>query len=328
MGAWSDADINDQGGRTVVITGANSGLGLRAAMVLAAKGARVILACRSRERGERAAAAVGGELVLLDLADLDSVRKAAADIRDRTGDRVDLLIDNAGIPAGRLRRTVDGHESIFATNYLGHAALTWLLMPALRAGESARVVTVSSIAHRGKGFDIEDPGFEHRRFRMGQAYAQSKLAGLMFALELHERLSAQGSQVLSVAAHPGFTGTELAAAGARNQGLGALARPLNALTKALSQSVPEGTLPVLYAATARDVQGGDYYGPQKFGEFFGGVGPARIDPRAQDQKLRARLWERTAELTGVPPDPAYDHPAGATDDPPQALGGRCRSDEC
>ncbi|TWD84555.1 protochlorophyllide reductase [Kribbella amoyensis] len=304
MQAWSDDDITDQGGRTVVITGANSGLGLRAATVLAAKGARVILACRSKERGDRAAAAVGGELVLLDLADLDSVRTAAAEIRDRTGDRLDLLIDNAGIPAGPLRRTAAGHESIFATNYLGHAALTWLLMPALRAGDSARVVTVSSIAHRGKGFDVEDPGFERRRFRMAYGYAQSKLAGLMFALELQQRLHAEGSPVISLAAHPGFTGTELAAAGARNQGLGAVARPLNALTKALSQSVPEGTLPVLYAATAPEVRGGEYYGPQKFGEFFGGVGPARIDPRAQDGALRIRLWDRTAELTGVVPDPA------------------------
>lgn len=304
MRTWGDDDIQDQGGRTVVITGANSGLGLRAATVLAAKGARVILACRSQERGERAAAAVGGELVLVDLADLGSVRKAAADLRERTGDRVDLLIDNAGIPAGRFRRTVDGHESILATNYLGHAALTWLLMPALREGDSARVVTVSSMAQRGKGFDVEDPNFEHRRFRMAHAYSQSKLAGLMFALELQKRLSAEGSSMISVAAHPGFTATEIGAAGARNQGLGALARPLNALTKALSQSVSEGTLPILYAATAPEVQGGDYYGPRKFGEFFGGVGPARIDGRAQDQAVRARLWERTAELTGVRPDPS------------------------
>jgi NAD(P)-dependent dehydrogenase (short-subunit alcohol dehydrogenase family) len=304
MLTWGDDDILDQEGRTVVVTGANSGLGLRAATVLAAKGARVILACRSRERGERAAAAVGGELVLSDLADLDSVRTAAAEIRDRTGERVDLLINNAGIPAGRLRRTAQGHESIFATNYLGHAALTWLLMPALRAGKSARVLTVSSIAQRGKGFDVEDPDFEHRRYRMAHAYSQSKLAGLMFALELQKRLDAEGSPVLSVAAHPGFTGTEMGAAGARNQGLGAFARPLNALTKALSQSVPEGTLPLLYAATAPDVRGGDYYGPRKFGEFFRGVGPARIDPRAQDENLRARLWDRTAELTGVRPDPA------------------------
>ncbi|TCC24679.1 oxidoreductase [Kribbella speibonae] len=304
MRTWGDEDIQDQAGRTVVITGANSGLGLRAATVLAAKGARVILACRSQERGERAAAAVGGELVLMDLADLGSVRKAAADLRERTGDRVDLLIDNAGIPAGKFRRTVDGHESILATNYLGHAALTWLLMPALRAGDSARVVTVSSVAQRGKGFDVEDPNFEHRRFRMAHAYSQSKLAGLMFALELQKRLSAEGSSVISVAAHPGFTATEIGAAGARNQGLGALARPLNALTKALSQSVSESTLPILYAATAPEVQGGDYYGPRKFGEFFGGVGPARIDVRAQDQTVRARLWERTAELTGVRPDPS------------------------
>lgn len=304
MADWGEGDIQDQSGRTVVVTGANSGLGLRAATVLAAKGARVVLACRSRERGARAAAAVGGELVLLDLADQASVRAAAAEIQDRTGGRVDLLIDNAGIPAGRLRRTVDGHESILATNYLGHAALTWLLMPALRAGKSARVVTVSSIAQRGKGFDVEDLNFERRRFRMASAYSQSKLAVLMFALELQERLAAEGSPVLSVAAHPGFTGTELGAAGARNQGLGAVARPLNALTKALSQSVPEGTLPILYAATAPDVRGGDYYGPRKYGEFFRGVGPARIDPRAQDRPLRARHWEQTATLTGVRPDPA------------------------
>jgi protochlorophyllide reductase len=304
MADWGDGDMQDQGGRTVVVTGANSGLGLRAATVLAAKGARVVLACRSRERGVRAAAAVGGELVLLDLADQASVRAAAVEIQDRTGGRVDLLIDNAGIPAGRLRRTVDGHESILATNYLGHAALTWLLMPALRAGKSARVVTVSSMAQRGKGFDVDDLNFERRRFRMAYAYSQSKLAVLMFALELQERLAAEGSPVLSVAAHPGFTATEIGAAGARNQGLGALARPLNALTKALSQSVSEGALPILYAATAPDVRGGDYYGPRKYGEFFRGVGPARIDPRAQDQSLRARLWEQTAALTGVRPDPA------------------------
>ncbi|GAA1594472.1 SDR family NAD(P)-dependent oxidoreductase [Kribbella karoonensis] len=304
MGGWSEGDIGDQGGRTVVITGANSGLGLRAATVLAGKGARVVLACRSRERGERAAAAVGGELVVLDLADLASVRAGAAEIRERTGDRVDVLIDNAGIPAGRLRRTVDGHESILATNYLGHAALTWLLMPALRAAGAARVVAVSSIAHRGRGFDVEDLNFERRRFRMASAYSQSKLAGLMFALELQERLRGEGSEVISVGAHAGFTGTEIGAAGARNQGLGAVAGPLNALTKALSQSVPEGTLPILYAATGPGVQGGDYYGPQKFGEFFRGVGPARLDARVHDRDVRARLWDRTAELTGVQPDPA------------------------
>ncbi|MFD7155625.1 SDR family NAD(P)-dependent oxidoreductase [Kribbella sp. NPDC059898] len=302
MAGWSEDEIGDQGGRTVVITGANSGLGLRAATVLAGKGARVVLACRSRERGERAAGVVGGELVVLDLADLGSVRAAAGEIRERTGDRVDLLIDNAGIPAGRFRRTVDGHESILATNYLGHAALTWLLMPALRAAGAARVVTVSSMAQRGKGFDVEDLNIERRRFRMAYGYSQSKLAGLMFALELQERL--RGSQVISVAAHPGFTATEIGAAGARNQGLGAVARPLNALTKALSQPVSEGTLPILYAATGRDVRGGDYYGPSKFGEFFRGVGPARVDPRAQDRAVRARLWASTAELTGVTPDPA------------------------
>jgi protochlorophyllide reductase len=182
--------------------------------------------------------------------------------------------------------------------------LTWQLMPALRAGDSARVVAVSSIAQRGKGFDVEDLDFERRRFRMAYAYSQSKLAVLMFALELQERLRAEASPVISLAAHPGFTATEIAAAGARNQGLGRFAKPLNAITKAVSQSVPEGTLPLLYAATAAEAQGGGYYGPRKFGEFFGGVGPARVDARAQDPALRARLWTRTAELTATAPDPA------------------------
>jgi NAD(P)-dependent dehydrogenase (short-subunit alcohol dehydrogenase family) len=167
--------------------------------------------------------------------------RAQAQARVRAGDHdraAVLIVDVIVAPSPHVRMPTPGRESIFATNYLGHAALTWLLMSALRAGDSARVVTVSSIAHRGKGFDVEDLGFEHRRFRMVHAYAQSKLAGLMFALELQERLRAEGSAVLSAAAHPGFTGTELAAAGARNQGLGAAARPSNAVAKALSQSVP------------------------------------------------------------------------------------------
>ena len=305
MNAWTENDIGDQTGRTAVVTGANSGLGLRAATVLAAKGARVILACRSEERGRRALADVpGGELVRCDLADLSSVRAAAQVIRERTGDRVDLLLNNAGIPAGRFRRTVDGHESIFATDHLGHAALTWQLMPALRGGEDARVVAVSSIAHRGAGLDLDDPNFEHRRFRMSHAYSQAKRANLVFALELRRRLAAENSTVISLAAHPGYTGTDIAAAGARNQGLGALAGFFNGLNKMLAQSVPKGTLPLLYAATAPEATSGDYYGPSGFKELFGGVGPAEIAPDAADEKVGRRLWDLTADLTEVTPDPA------------------------
>lgn len=189
---WAEADIADQTGRTAVVTGANSGLGLRTAEVLAGKGARVLLACRSAERGAKAleqvrAAASGAapELVKLDLADLASVREAAASVRERTGDRLDLLINNAGLMMTPRGRTADGFETQFGTNHLGHAALTWLLLPALRGGSGARVVTLSSVAATGARIDVADPNFEHRRYNPGAAYGQSKLANQVFALDLN-----------------------------------------------------------------------------------------------------------------------------------------------
>ena len=305
---WTERDIPDQTGRTVLITGANSGLGLRNAQVLAGKGARVLMACRSPERGKTALATVPGEaeLVGLDLADLASVREAAARVRELTGDKLDVLVNNAGVMATPRAATADGFELQFGTNHLGHAALTWLLMPALRGAPGARVVTISSLGHRGPGLDLDDPNFERRRYLPTAAYSQSKLANLVFAMELSRRA---GDGLISVAAHPGMTETDLAVNSARLRGgNGTLNRVLTTLThygnKLVTQSVPKGTLPQLYAATAPDVRTGGYYGPTGPFEVFGAPGKARPRKAALDESLGAKLWEITAKMTGVTPDPA------------------------
>jgi NAD(P)-dependent dehydrogenase (short-subunit alcohol dehydrogenase family) len=312
---WTEADIADQTGRTVVITGANSGLGLRTAEVLAGKGARVLLACRSAERGARArdqvdAAATGPapELVSLDLSDLASVRAAAAAIRDLTGDALDALINNAGVMATAKGRTTDGFELQFGTNHLGHAALTWLLLPALRGARHARVVTLSSVAATGARLRLDDPNAEHRRYNAAAAYGQSKLANQVFALELDRRLRAAGDDVISVAAHPGYTATGLGSGMARsytNPVVRSLIAGGHRIGEALfAQNARMGTLPQLYAATAAGVRGGEYFGPRGVGNVRGY--PAKVNPlpAARSEALGAGLWDVTAKLTGVTPDPA------------------------
>ncbi|MBB5959851.1 protochlorophyllide reductase [Saccharothrix tamanrassetensis] len=304
---WTEGDIPDQTGRTVLVTGANSGLGLRTAEVLGAKGARVLLACRSPERGRRALERVlagGGtaELVALDLADLASVRDAAAAVRERTGS-LDVLMNNAGVMAVPLGRTADGFERQFGTNHLGHAALTWQLMPLLRATPGARVVTLSSLAHTGGSLDLADPNYEVRRYSSWRAYSQSKLANLLFARELDRRCRSAGVDVTSVAAHPGITATELSANMARSRG-----NPLVALGAKVgdffAQSVEKGALPQLYAATSPDVEGGGYYGPDGWRGMRGHPTRADSSAAARDELAAARLWDLTAELTGVTPDPS------------------------
>jgi NAD(P)-dependent dehydrogenase (short-subunit alcohol dehydrogenase family) len=315
MSAWSEHDIPDQSGRTVLITGANSGIGLRAAQVLAEHGARVLLACRSADRGGTAVRAVTDaapnakvELVLLDLADLRSVRAAAEQVRALTGDGLDILLNNAGVMMTPKRTTADGFELQFGTNHLGHAALTWLLMPALRSRPGARVVTLSSQAARTGKIDIADLNFEYRRYLPNTAYGQAKLANLMFALELDRRARKAGLDLVSAAAHPGYTATKLVAnmAGSREPGpLASLIEFVGELSgRYVAQGIPAGTLPTLYAATSPDVRGGDYYGPDGMFEMRGLPGRATIPRLASDTDMAARLWDRTAELTGVPPDPA------------------------
>jgi len=306
---WSAADIPDQTGRTVLVTGATSGLGLRTAAVLARRGATVLMTCRDPKRGREAwerllfdSDGVGATLVLLDLADLASVRKAAAEVRELTGDRLDVLVNNAGVMATPARLTVDGFELQIATNHLGPAALTWLLAPALTPG--ARVITVSSLAHRSGGLDVNDLNFDRRRYHPATAYSASKLANLLFTFELDRRARAAGRNLLAVAAHPGLTDTDLIVNSVRMHSAGPFAHVVRWGTKLVTQSVARGVLPQLYAATAPDVRSGEYFGPTSLGETRGAPSRVSASPAARDELTAHLLWERTAELTGVTPDPA------------------------
>ncbi|MGW0523855.1 oxidoreductase [Crossiella sp. NPDC003009] len=311
MRDWTAEDMPDQSGRTIVITGANSGLGLHSAYALAAKGAHLLLACRSPERGARAVDQVRTtaprakvELVRLDLSDLASVRAAAADIRERTGDRLHVLMNNAGVFGPPLGRTADGFEIQMGTNHLGHAALTWLLMPALRQAPGARVVTLSSLAHRRTTLRLDDLNYERRRYNAFVAYSESKLANLMFAQELDRRLSAADADVLSLAAHPGLTDTELAANGGRARRNKLLEIGVGLFNKVATMRTERGVLSQLYAATAPAVRGGQYYGPAGPGEVWGGPGLAGCSPESQDTAVAAELYGVSGKLTGIAPDPA------------------------
>ncbi|ODT99289.1 MAG: protochlorophyllide oxidoreductase [Pseudonocardia sp. SCN 72-86] len=302
--------LPDLSGRTVLVTGATSGLGLASAEAFAGAGARVLMTARNRRRGgtalDRVRAAGTAELVDLDLADLDSVRAAAAEVRERSGDRLHVLMNNAGVMATPRASTVDGFELQIGTNHLGPAALTWLLMPALRgagtAGDPARVVTVSSIAHNRGGLEPDDLNFTRRRYSPAAGYGASKLANLLFTAELDRRLRASGDPVISVAAHPGSTQSELLGNSLRQHSalLGRLARPINAI---VTQPVRTGVLPQLAAATSPQVSGGDYIGPRGPFEVAGRPGPARRGRAARNVDLARRLWDATAAATGVEPDP-------------------------
>ncbi|HKS53397.1 MAG TPA: oxidoreductase [Pseudonocardiaceae bacterium] len=308
MSRWAQAAIPDQSGRTVLVTGANSGLGLQTAMVVAGYGATVLLACRDPRRGQAALDRVRGEaaadatLVQLDLADLGSVRKAADEVRAITGDRLDVLVNNAGVMYTPSRHTADGFELQIGTNHLGHAALTWLLGPALVPG--ARVVTVSSLAHRGGGLNVDDLNFEQRRYNPVAAYSASKLANLLFTFELDRRARAAGRDLIAVAAHPGITDTELVPTTTRMYLPGPFAQLMKWGNKLVSQGVAAGALPQLYAATAADVRSGEYFGPTSLGETRGATGRVTASAAAYDEHTARLLWERTAQLTGVTPDPA------------------------
>jgi NAD(P)-dependent dehydrogenase (short-subunit alcohol dehydrogenase family) len=311
---WSAEQIPSQSAHTALITGANSGLGLRTAQVLAAKGARVLLACRSPERGAEALRAVSATatgpapvLIRLDLSDFGSVREAAASVRELTGDSLHILLNNAGVMAIPKGRTKDGFDIQFCTNHLGHAALTWLLMPALRGAPGARVVTLTSVAAIGAQLDFEDPNFEHKRYNPALAYRRSKLANQVFALELDRRLRAANEDVISVAAHPGYTATGLTPRMARSYPNPVVRSVLSMSTRIgdtlFAQGVGMGALPSLYAATHPSVRGGDYIGPRGVGGMRGY--PAKTHPvrPALSEQQGAALWDLTAKSTGVTPDP-------------------------
>jgi NAD(P)-dependent dehydrogenase (short-subunit alcohol dehydrogenase family) len=287
-GGWDVADLPDQRGRIVVVTGATSGLGRATAAALAHAGAHVVLAVRDTERGERAAAGMTGstEVRRLDLADLASVRAFAS----AWAGSLDVLVNNAGVMAVPRGRTADGFETQLGTNHLGHYALTNLLLRHI----TDRVVTVSSAAHRHGRIELDDLNWEHRRYRRWAAYGQSKLANLLFTLELDRRLVEAGSPVRALAAHPGYAATNLQL---RTGSI--LQTSLMAVTNRLfAQSDAMGALPTLYAAT-QDLPGGSYVGPDGTGERRGHPTLVGRTAAASDAEMAKRLWDRSAELTGV-----------------------------
>lgn len=302
MTRWTTADIPDLASgprpRTIVITGATSGLGRVAATELAAKGARVVLAVRDTERGRQAAVTMGPgpvEVRHCDLADLSTVRGFAESWGDEP---IDVLLNNAGVMAIPRRTTVDGFEMQFATNHLGHFALTGLLLPALTAHEGARVVTVSSQAHRMGRMNFDDLQGE-RRYRAWGAYGQSKLANLLFTGELDRRARDHGLSLIAVAAHPGYAATNLQSVAPRMQGRGWQERLMDVVNGVLAQSAEMGTLPLLYAATAPGLPGGAYIGPDGFGEQRGHPRLVGMTAAAKDRTAAERLWRVSEELTGV-----------------------------
>src|SRR6266516_7725257 len=287
-GKWTAADLPSQTGRTVLITGANSGIGLVAARELAGVGAKVILAVRDPAKGERASTTIAGETEVrrLDLADLASVRELA---EGWEGD-LDVLVNNAGVMAPPEGRTKDGFELQIGTNHLGHFALTNLLLPRI----TDRVVTVSSTAHRTGRIRLDDLNWEHGGYKRWGAYGQSKLANLLFTLELPRRLHAAGSDVRALAAHPGYAATNLQH---RTENL--VQNTVMAITtRLIAQSEEMGALPTLYAAT-QDLPGGSYVGPDRFQEQRGHPTLVGRSAAANDSETAKRLWELSEELTGV-----------------------------
>ena len=295
MNYWTAEDIPDQTGKIVIVTGANSGLGFEDTRALAKKGASVIMACRSIDKAEDAARQIRAEhpaadltIMPLDLASLDSVRQFAQDFTQRYK-TLNLLINNAGVMALPHRReTADGFEMQIGTNHLGHFALTGLLMPLIASTPGARVVSVSSGAHRMGRISFDDLQAE-KSYGRWPAYGQSKLANLLFTYELQRRFEAAGMGAIAVAAHPGYANTHLQ----RHSGFFGVTNHL------LAQSQEMGALPTLYAATMSTVKGGEYYGPG--GLFYMRGYPERTDSnkRSHDQAIAAHLWSVSEELTGV-----------------------------
>ncbi len=290
---WTTDNIPDQKGRTILITGANSGIGYEAAKALAAKNGELLLAVRSLEKGELARTQILAtypnatiQVMALDLASLASV-KSFAEAFKQTYTKLDLLINNAGIMIPPYKKTVDGFESQFGTNHLGHFALTSLLFPFLKKTAGSRIVNVSSNAHKMGNLNFEDLQWEHRRYVPWKAYGDSKIANLYFTYELSQRIKASGSLVLASAAHPGLTNTNLAKS--------ALLRSFNAL---IAQTGNMGALPTLMAAVEPTAQSGDYFGPSGISEWKGYPKQVHSNKLSHDTNIAARLWSVSEKLTG------------------------------
>ncbi|WP_116789429.1 oxidoreductase [Flavobacterium psychrotrophum] len=295
---WTKDNIPDQKGKTVIVTGANAGIGYETALVLYQKGAHVVLACRNLDKANAAAEAIqktdsagSVEILQLDLSDLDSV-KAAADTFKSKHQKLGLLINNAGVMVPPASKTAQGFELQFGTNVLGHYAFTGYLYPLLKATPDSRIVTVSSLVYRLGAIDYANLKSE-KDYDPNREYAQSKLANLLFTLELQKLIANSGDSVLSVASHPGITGTELARYISKEQ--------FDDMIKVYGKLMPawQGTLPSLYAAVSDKVAGGDFIGPDQDGGLRGYPTKAEILPVALDEYEAKKLWQYAEEATGV-----------------------------
>ena len=296
MTRWTPSDLPDQSGRTALVTGANSGLGLQTSLELARKGARVLMACRNPAKAQDALATIraavpnaNAELVSLDLASLSSIEAAADDVASRV-QTLDLLINNAGVMAIPKATTADGFEMQFGTNHLGHFALTGRLLPLLRAGKDPRVINVSSTAHKSGTMRFEDL-MGDQSYGRWKAYGQSKLANLLFTSELNRRAD---GVLLTAAAHPGYANTHLQ----QGQGNALLELFMKVGNATIAQSDAMGAWPQLYAATMPDVQGNDYYGPHLF-ELRGHPKKVNRTAKAKNGADATKLWDLSEELTKV-----------------------------
>tara|TARA_R110002049_G_scaffold232354_8_gene404939 strand:- start:840 stop:1745 length:906 start_codon:yes stop_codon:yes gene_type:complete len=299
MKGFTAADVTDQSGKTFFITGANAGLGFEAAKVLAGKGARVLIGCRSQSRASQAVADILAgypdadiDIIALDLASLDSIKRAAAAVEREA--KLDVLINNAGIMVPPYELTEDGFESQFGVNHLGPFALTGLLLDKLRSTANARVVSTASIAHKSGRIFFDDINAE-RRYNPVTRYAQSKLANLLFGYELQRRLSAANADTISVMAHPGIAETEL------SRYVPGPLKMLMPLMMPLMNSAHQGAWPTLLAATGEQVAGGDYYGPSKRVETAGPAVKVRSTRASRNEDVARRLWELSIEMTGIDP---------------------------
>jgi NAD(P)-dependent dehydrogenase (short-subunit alcohol dehydrogenase family) len=301
---WSAADLPDFSGKTVVITGANSGIGYEAALALARRHATVILACRSLERARAAAAAISAaaaegavEVMELDLASLKSVKGFAESFHQRHH-RLDVLCNNAGVMALPYRRTADGFEMQFGTNHLGHFALTILLLDLLLATPGARVVTVSSGMHWVGSIRFDNLQWERGGYRKWLAYGRSKLANLLFAFELQRKADRIGAKLISAGCNPGYAATNLQSAGPRMSGSPLMESLWAFSNRYFAENAATGALPTLYAAAAPALRGGDYIAPIYYGRGRGLPHRARCSAAARDPQTAARLWEVSEQLTG------------------------------
>ncbi len=293
-GNWTTENVPNQTGKTAIITGSSSGIGFEAARVLANKGATVIIAVRSLEKGQAAEKILAQnkdadvKVLKLDLANLSSVKEFVEQFK-KTSARLDLLINNAGVMIPPFSKTADGFESQFGTNHLGHFALTEQLLDVLTKTKGARIVTVSSGMHKSGKLDFDDLNWEKRTYSAWQAYEDSKLANLYFTFELGRKLKENGYDTLAVAAHPGWAATDLQ----RHHGV------INFLNNFFAQDAAMGALPTLRAAADKNAKGGDYFGPKGFMELRGFPVKGEASNLAKDKKIAGKLWTVSEELTGI-----------------------------